>query len=198
MIRSSFILACLTVALMSVGCCGPMGPGCGIPMGCNDCDGLGSNIVPAGGPLSQMRQFKRSLVCGSGCGEAYIGEWISSPPDAHDPCSGNQWVGGATKCRPFCWERGTFLRGLYGSRYCSGEESSASCGCGGGGCNSGGCAGGSCGGEIVNTGVISGGAVGGSSCGCASCSSGNLVNSARMAGRTSPQAMDARVNRIRR
>ena len=30
-----------------------------------------------------------------------MGEWISTPPDACDPCCGDQWVGGATACRPF-------------------------------------------------------------------------------------------------
>ncbi|MFT5299249.1 MAG: hypothetical protein ACI87E_000190 [Mariniblastus sp.] len=158
MIRVCLFVTCLAISLMSVGCCGPMGPGCGIPMGCSDCDGVGQGRV--GGPLSGLRQMKRSLVCGSGCGEVYVGEWMSTPPDSQDPCCGDQWVGGASKCRPFCWQPGAFLSGLYGVRNCSGTESSTPCGCGesmcDGGCGietgyvqqqvAGGCSTGNCGG----------------------------------------------------
>lgn len=150
MIRCFLMLGCLAVSLMSIGCCAPMaGPGCG-PMGCHDCDGLAGNVVPQS-PLDGLRQLKRSIVCGGGgCGETYIGEWISTPPDAVDPCCNNQWVGGAQKCRPFCFERGALLRGLYGSRFCSDEESTASCGCGGA-CD------GSCGAGFIDGGYIDGG-----------------------------------------
>ena len=134
MVRFCFLVCCVAVSLMSMGCCGPMGcgPGCGVPMGCSDCDGYGHGNGIVNGPLDGLRQMKRSLVCGGGCGEAYIGEWISTPPDAVDPCCGDQWVGGATKCRPFCWEPGALLGGLglYGGRFCSGAESSMPCGCG--------------------------------------------------------------------
>ena len=126
------------------GCCGPMGCGVGCSTGCNDCgsasvSGCGCGAgqcsggacgARAGGPFSGLRNARKSLICGSGCGEAYIGEWISTPPDCQDPCCNDQFVGGAVKARPFCRQRGTLLRGLYGSRNCSGDESSASCGCG--------------------------------------------------------------------
>ena len=198
MIRCSLILTCLAVVLTSIGCCGPMGcgPGCGVPMGCNDCDGLGNGVI-AGSPLDGLRNFRKSLVCGSGCGETYVGEWISSPPDAQDPCCNQQWVGGATKCRPFCWQPGTIFSGLYGSRFCSGQESSTPCdgGCGGG-CD-GGC------GMVSDMGYSGGQVLGGSS--CATCDSSNLINSARMAGRDMPaidprtrDRMDRQVQRIRR
>ena len=95
----------------------------------------------------RLQSLKRSLVCGSGCGETYLGEWISTPPDAFDPCSGDQFVGGATKCRPFCWQRGTFIRGLYGGRYCSGSHSAGPCGCGS-------CGDGGCGGEFISDSYI--------------------------------------------
>ncbi len=207
MVRVCFIVSCLAISLMSIGCCGPIGPGCGVPMGCSDCDGYGQNRVMQG-PLDGLRQMKRSLVCGGGCGEAYIGEWISTPPDATDPCCGDQWVGGATRCRPFCWEPGTLLNGLYGSRFCSGAESSAPCGCGidtcdggcgfsdsgyveegygGGGCSSGNCGGGS---------------------GCATCDARSTRTSSQMARRVpasdrmtrsaSVRNLDARVHQIRR
>lgn len=160
-----------------MGCCGPMmGPGCNVG-GCNDCDGLraGANVIP-NGPLDGLRQLKRQLTCGSGCGEVYVDEWISTPPDCTDPCCDDQWVGGAVKARPLCWERGTLINGLmsgaFGGRYCTDAESSAPCDCGScdagvsyttdhaglggttsvcasGGCASGGCASGNCGGRAV-------------------------------------------------
>ncbi len=91
-----------------------------------------------GTPIQNMRNLRRSLVCGSGCGEAYVGEWMSTPPDAADPCCGDQWVGGATPCRPFCWTPGTILGNLYGGRFCTGAESSSPCGCGDFSCDGGG------------------------------------------------------------
>ncbi len=208
MIRFSLLIAGLLVALLSVGCCGPMGcgPGCG-PVACNDCNGDCGQTIPYG-PLDGMRQFKRSLVCGGGCGEAYIGEWISTPPDACDPCCGDQWVGGATACRPFCWQPGALLSrlNLYGKRWsASGDCCGVDC-CGCDSCDQGytnyegyeev---------EVMDGGVISAGGIsGGSNCGCASCgnSSGMSRVSQRMpmsGGRDlSTRMMDQRVNRIRR
>lgn len=112
---------------------GPVGPGC-IDTNCNDCDG-GSACTQhvARGPLDALRNARRRMVCGSGCGEAYVGEWISTPPNTSDPCCGNQFVGGATRCRPFCWQPGGLLfglRGMYGERFCSGNQSSTPCPCG--------------------------------------------------------------------
>lgn len=205
MIRFSLILTCLAVSLLSIGCCGPMGcgPGCGVPMGCSDCDGCASKTIPYG-PLDRVRQMKRSLVCGSGCGEAYVGEWVSTPPDACDPCCGDQWVGGATACRPFCWQPGALLGrlNLYGDRFCSGAESSAPCGCGDtcGGC---GC------GEVIEGGFADEVIGSTGSCGCAACNSSGKVNAnMRMAARVVPakdrmtrsaaHRMDTRANQIRR
>lgn len=141
-------LAVVAMCAISVGCCGPCGPhGCGVGCaaldgGCNDCDGAyyGARPIPCG-PVAQLRQFRRSLVCGGGCGETYYGEWISTPPDSSDPCCGDQFVGGATKCTPFCrpdCRRCGIVRaaaaGLYGKRFCDGSESCESCE--GGGCDS--------------------------------------------------------------
>jgi len=112
---------------------GPVGPGC-IDTNCNDCNGgCAANQYVARGPLDAIRNARRRMVCGSGCGEAYVGEWISTPPDAVDPCCGDQFVGGATKCRPFCWQPGGLLfglRGMYGQRFCDGNQSSTPCPCG--------------------------------------------------------------------
>jgi len=137
---------CLVVGMFAgaiafSGCCapcgGPIGPGCAVS--CNDCGSVGAGLPYAYGPLDALRNARRRAVCGSGCGEAYLGEWISTPPDSADPCCGSQFVGGATKCRPYCWERGTLVRGLYGRRFCSpaaaaapcpGEAAGVPCGCG--------------------------------------------------------------------
>ena len=211
MVRFSFLICCFAVSLMSIGCCAPMGPGCG--MGCSDCDGYGSGSTITQGPLDGLRQMKRSLVCGGGCGEAYIGEWISTPPDATDPCCGDQWVGGATKCRPFCWEPGSLLGGLglYGGRYCSGAESSAPCGCGIDACD-GGC--GFADGGYVETGhsysvgggCSSGNCGGGSGCSTCDARSSRMTSqmaqgmpaSDRITRSASLRNMDQRVKQIRR
>ena len=149
MIRSMMLFASLmtaTFAIIASGCCGPLGcgPGCG-NISCSDCDGGFRQGIPAGGPISAARNLRRSAICGSGCGEAYIGEWISTPPDCQDPCCNGQFIGGASKARPFCRTQpacvgcGGVLRALYGKRYCSGAESSQSCGCGSSSCSSGSC-----------------------------------------------------------
>ncbi len=123
------------LVLSSIGCCTPGGCGFGCRQidGCYDCEGgFGQRTVP-GGPIDALRQARKSLVCGGGCGEVYWGEWRSTPPDCQDPCCDDQFVGGATPCRPFCWQPGTLLRGLYGSRIaCNQCGSFDECGCGGG------------------------------------------------------------------
>ncbi len=205
MVRFSLLSTCLVIAVLSIGCAGPMGPGCG-NMSCSDCDGTAGRAIPYG-PLDGLRQFKRDLVCGGGgCGETYVGEWISTPPDAQDPCCGDQWVGGATKCRPFCWQPGSLLfgglSGLYGSRYCSGAESSAPCGCGD--VCDGGCGGEIYSDEVYGGEVISGGCSSGNcGSGCSTCSSGGsstpYMARSTFSGRTGSQSrQDARVQRIRR
>lgn len=128
-LASVFFIAAISFS----GCCapmGPIGPGC-TDFGCNDCSGCSSSTqYIANGPLDALRNARRRMVCGSGCGEAYVGEWISTPPDATDPCCGDQFVGGATKCRPFCFQPGNLIRGMYGQRMCSGDASSTPCDCG--------------------------------------------------------------------
>jgi len=210
MIRLSLIVTCLAISMMSIGCCAPMG--------CNSCGigGCGSDgtIVRgglAGGPLDGLRQMKRNMTCGNGCGETYFGEWRSTPPDCQDPCCGDQWVGGAVKARPFsghrlaCWQPGALLGSLYGGRYCCGAESSVPCGCGVDLCDGGCGTGGYVEGEIIS----SGGSSSTGNCGCASCSAGGAVGSGvRMANgipasdgitrSASTRYMDHQDNRIRR
>jgi len=161
------LICSFAVAILASGCCGPTGcgPGCGV-QDCFDCDGC-SQVDPYVGPLQTVRQLRRKMVCGSGCGEVYRGEWRSTPPDCEDPCCGGQWVGGATVARPFCWQPGAILSlfpRLYGGRFCDGcGELFSDCDC--------------CGdGQVIDGGVISEGG----SCGCASCS-GDQINGTRMA-----------------
>lgn len=176
MVRFAFLILGV-VAMSASGCCGPRG-GIGCSTGCSDCGaasvggcGCGAVGVGRGGPLSALRNARRGLICGSGCGETYIGEWISTPPDCNDPCCNDQFVGGAVKARPFTRQRGALVRSLYGTRNCSGDQSTADCGCGEASCGS--CATGGCDyaatepivGDIVHGGVQEGG------CGCASCNS---------------------------
>lgn len=165
MIRKLFGCVLLVLGVLAMGCCGPLGcgPGCNSGVSCNDCDG-GFEQQMLGSPLDGIRSFKRSLVCGGGCGETYIGEWISTPPDCADPCCNNEFVGGATKCRPFCWQPGTLFRGLYGSRFCTGAESSVPCDCGQ--CD---------GGEVVDAGYYADEVISSGSGGCSSCQSGGCA-----------------------
>lgn len=180
------------------GCCGLSGrvSQCN---GCNDgYGGGGATCTPRPrGPLDAMMNWRRELVCGSGCGEVYYGEWISTPPDCNDPCCGEQFVGGAVKAEPFCVQPGTIfgnLRGLYGSRDCEFcGNAFTDCGCGDSGY--GGCPGdcGGCGGEVVQGDVIyDGGTVIDSGYGggtinagpsCSTCNSGSSTGNTRVAGR---------------
>lgn len=43
---------------------------------CNNCDGYNP-------PFGNLR---RTLACGSGCGEIYYGEWVSNPPNTCNEC----------------------------------------------------------------------------------------------------------------
>ena len=172
-IRSSLLLCTVVAAaLMSGCCCGPVGCGAGGFGGgrvtnCNDCDGGISYGGGYAGPSSFQRlaNFRKSLVCGGGCGEVYYGEWTSTPPDGCDPCSGGQFVGGATPCRPFCWNwrPGSLLAGFFSGLY--GRRVYGGCGCGsyscGGGCG-GGFSDGGCGGGFSGGGFSDGGG----GCGC--------------------------------
>ena len=178
---SLFLLCALLVSVISVGCCGPR---CGVSS-CNDCDGIGygEQVIPQR-PFDRLRNG--SLFCGSGCGEIYVDEWGSNPPECCDPCQGADWIGPNTSChsacRSSCWQPGDLARrlglGLLGGRNCTGDQSSADCGCGGGcsdgGCGDGGCSDGSFGGSIEYSSPIEHSVSShatGSSCGCSSTAS---------------------------
>ena len=173
MIRMLFCT--LAVAVLASGCCGPMGcgPGCGID-NCYDCDGA-TQLNPYMGPMDTLRQMRQRVVCGSGCGEVYRGEWMSTPPDCVDPCCGDKFVGGAYPARPFCWQPGALLSllcptNIYGGRFCDGcGESFATCDCGGG--------------EYIEQDA-------GGSCNCASCNSQNSHQGTRLATQRMPAKRD--------
>ena len=148
MLRTILCSSALVLVALATGCCGPIGygPGCHtVDANCYDCDGTYSPGVVMT-PLDGLRNLRRSMVCGGGCGEAYYGEWRSTPPDAHDPCCGGDFVGGAFPCRPFCWPPGILLHSLhnlhnfYGKRFVDG---CCDYGCGDEYCE------GDCGGEVV-------------------------------------------------
>jgi len=160
------LICSCAVAILASGCCGPQCGPCGSP--CYDCDGT-NQINPYVGPFDTLRQLRRRMVCGSGCGGAYYGEWRSTPPDCEDPCCGGQWVGGAVPARPFCWQPGMYrdlIPRLYGGRFC--DDCGASCSeC-------------ECGGEVVyDEGYIDQSPS--SSCNCAACNSGNRNVGTRLA-----------------
>ena len=61
---------------------------CGSHVGCEtDCGkgkgGKSSTCIHCGGVLRKAGSY---FFCANGCGEHYVGEWISDPPDCCDPC----------------------------------------------------------------------------------------------------------------
>ena len=58
--------------------------------------------------LHCFRTLCSQRFCGSGCGEVYLGDWSSDPPDYSDPCDdcGN-WLG-AGCCVPNWWKNFTY------------------------------------------------------------------------------------------
>jgi predicted nucleic acid-binding Zn-ribbon protein len=144
--RQLLLLLGLMTSLSSLGCAVPVGygpyaggPYAGGPFGGSACDSCGDYerlgclpgpLLPYG-PIEALRQAKRNLVCGGGCGNVYYGEWRSYPPDCADPCYGNEFAGGVGPCVPG-WAPGALLPrnlvpALYGKRIYQSDEG---CGCG--------------------------------------------------------------------
>ncbi|MDB4650301.1 hypothetical protein OAE37_00915 [Pirellulaceae bacterium] len=108
---------------------------------CNNCDGYN-------GPFGTVR---KTLACGSGCGEIYYGDWVSNPPNTCNECDATGYSRGVNgripwlsnpfafwgyQYRPNGGGYGNPLRGAvwgYG-RYGAHWDG---VGCGGVGCNSG-------------------------------------------------------------
>lgn len=155
--RSAMVALALILGLS--GCCTPFGPGCHSG-NCYDCEGTNQYI-----PMAPFQDLRHRLTCaGGGCGEVYIGEWISTPPDCPDPCCDDQFVGGASKCAPGCWTLGS----LFDWRRFSGRYDD-------GGCCDSGCD--SCGGEeylgeesYFDAGAVEEPVYQGGSGGCSTCS----------------------------
>ncbi|MCA9265897.1 MAG: hypothetical protein KDA60_18675 [Planctomycetales bacterium] len=85
-----------------VGCTG-CGGGCGdSSCGGGSCGGCGGCGSPFGyGPIrSVLGLIAYGLTGGYGCGPTYYGEWISDPPNCHDPCC--EFCGAAGGCGGTC------------------------------------------------------------------------------------------------
>ena len=137
-----FVTLIISVALLGSGCCcvpacspcgGPFGPRAGMrcmclpclppPIvwrgGCNECGP--SACEPCGDCCREcgiLPFFRRSLTCGKGCGEIYVNEWVSDPPDCCDPCDMcyGQWTGAQGSCRLGPFQR--ILAAFHGYSYC--------------------------------------------------------------------------------
>src|SRR5687767_15100972 len=80
-------LPCLPPPIVWRGGCSECGPSACEPCGsCREC-----GILPF---------LRYSKTCGKGCGEIYINEWVSDPPDCCDPCDKcyGQWTGAQGPC----------------------------------------------------------------------------------------------------
>ena len=90
------LLAACIFALLLTGChhrltyhdrvwngwCGTHECGSGCGKGGGKC-GKTSSCIHVGGLRKKIASY---FVCANGCGEMYVGEWISDPPDCCDPC----------------------------------------------------------------------------------------------------------------
>jgi hypothetical protein len=139
-------LPCLPPPIVWNGCCnecGPHGQSCGEM--CGTCGGCGLFSWLNGG-----------WTCRRGCGEVYINEWISDPPDCCDPCDrcNGQFTGPCGNCCLGPAQR--VLAALHGYSYCPRpycgpwrpifghcNPCGPVCGCGNAGCAS-------CGGEMAH------------------------------------------------
>jgi hypothetical protein len=154
MLSRTLVAITLASLAFASGCCcpGACGP-CGAPGGaccwclrrpivwngnCNDCGpGPCQSCDDACGACGIIPALRRGMTCGKGCGEIYIGEWISDPPDCCDPCDQcyGHWTGPAGG--PCCL--GPFQRLLaafHGYSYCPRPDCGPACG---GLCNRGSC-----------------------------------------------------------
>lgn len=112
------------------GSCGPCEPSCG------PCEPCGPEVAPCGpaapcgvcvndpccgdcGPPCHgcypLLGFWRWLTCGSGCGDVYVNEWCSDPPDCCDPCDPCGNFVGPQCCPP---RHSRFLQCLFGQPCC--------------------------------------------------------------------------------
>lgn len=137
MLRISAACSAIVLAtLFATGCCCIDRPYC--PTGCNDgfdpvlgsCSGCGSCGGECGGH-TPTQVTRHRLTCGSGCGELYWGEWISTPPDPCDPCDGCGNHIGERCCSPRWWQQLTTCN-RWGGRNACGDDCGGCSSCGGG------------------------------------------------------------------
>lgn len=86
---------------------------------CDRCEGDTHMPVGAYAGMPLAARLKHRLACGDGCGEVYIGEWISTPPTA-DPCDydGNYTgVGNDMTMRSHAQPVRSLLRKIAGIRF---------------------------------------------------------------------------------
>lgn len=156
--------------------CGPCGETCAtcclsIPKpiiwtgACNECGPTPhESCADCCGECGILPFLWRRKTCGKGCGEIYLGEWISDPPDCCDPCDNcGNWIGHQGYCRLGPAQR--VLAALHGYRYCPPPNCGPVCGplcqkpacgscgtcgpvCGCDRCGGAGCA--SCGGQLAH------------------------------------------------
>lgn len=132
--KHALIAGMFTVASMFGGGCCCVDQCCGGPnavdalfscggTGCGDCC---YDSEPGYGPAGYL---KHHASCGAGCGEVYVDEWISDPPDPCDPCDhcGN-WTG--PRCCPPRWWNTLWFGLWHGHRYTP-HHCGPDCGCGG-------------------------------------------------------------------
>ena len=168
--RTCFAL--LVSSLVASGCCcfpgncGPHGHGYGgeccfcwpKPIvwngSCNECGpGPCESCADCCGECGIIPFLRRAKTCGMGCGEIYVGEWISDPPDCCDPCDQcyGCWTGPHGDCCLGPFQR--LLAACHGYKYCPKPCCGPSCG---GFCHRGSCGPG-CGCEGGAHGVMLGG-----------------------------------------
>ncbi len=126
--------------VLNAGCasCGTHS-GCGDH--CNNCEGYN-------GPFGTVR---KTLACGSGCGEIYYGDWLSNPPNTCNECDATGYARGVNArmpwlCNPFAFwgyqyrpNSGGYGNPLRGAVWGYGQYGTHGhgVGCGGVGCGSG-------------------------------------------------------------
>lgn len=136
-----WLFVALGALLVGSGCCsvgGHCGAGASCTLGpclrpiiwrgeCHECGPPGESCADCCGECGIFPALRRGLTCGKGCGEIYISEWISDPPDCCDPCDAcGNWVGPNLACNPGPLKR--VLAALHGYRYCPRPDCGQVCG----------------------------------------------------------------------
>jgi hypothetical protein len=110
---------------------------------CNECGARPGEDCACPTDCGLLPGLRRCLSCGKGCGEIYVGEWLSDPPDCCDPCDQcyGQWIGPHGYCHLGPMQR--LLAAVHGYKYCPKPCCNEGCGgctkvachsCGGAGC----------------------------------------------------------------